>query len=123
MSPRILIASALLLASPLAFSFTTFEGTCQHKEDFKMTSEDGTIEVKAKCDGLWSFSGYADITEDYADGDVSASTAGGHNCTSAFYGPWSELKKHKLECDGFDTEGNKTSINLEIKTIKPKEPK
>ena len=116
-----LLGASLLIATPLAFGFTEFSGTCEHKNDYKFTSEDGTIEVKAKCDALWTFSGYADASDTYADGEVSASTAANHNCSGSYSGPWGDFKSYKLKCDGKDLEGSKTSIDIEIKT-KPVPP-
>lgn len=133
-----LIGAALLIASPLAFAARVV-GVCEtdieYKDKFLDESYDipVEVEVKAKCDGYWTFS--ADIDADVANSFTEVFIRGNYfaggpgdpvreaTCSGGSFGDWSELKKYKVECDGKDIDGLKTKIDIEIKTKEPKEPK
>ena len=110
---RLLLGSALFLTAPLAFGFVAFEGSCDKGKDYEFVSEDGYLEVKARCGGSWTLDGYADASSSYIDGEVNARSPDGFKCKGSYYGPWEKFRGFSTECDGGSPDAK---VHIEIKT-------
>jgi len=101
------------MTTPLALGFVDFEGVCKKGKDYHYVSEDGFLEVTARCGGTWTLDGYADASSSYFDGEVSVRSVDGFRRKGAYYGPWEKFRSFTTERDGGDPH---SKVNVEVKT-------